>query len=188
MSRLERLVPGVLDEQQRVLYEQISGGPRAVGPQAFCLVGDDGALEGPFNAMLLSPTVGTALQALGAAVRYGSTLSDRAREMAILAVAAHEGCSFEWDAHEAVGRLSGLADADLAAIHDGLAPTGASDVERTVLDVTFHLLRDGDLDERAFQHAVATLRLEGLQQLMTLVGYYRMLALQLRVFRVGSPT
>ena len=188
MSRLERLVPEFLGEQQRVLYERISGGPRSAGPQAFRLIGDDGALEGPFNAMLLSPGVGTALEALGAAVRYGTSLSDRAREMAILAVAAREGGAFEWHAHEAVGRLAGLTGPDFAAIGAGVAPAGANDVERTVVDVTFRLLRDGDLDDQAFENAVSRLHPDGLQELMTLVGYYRMLALQLRVFRVGAPT
>ncbi|MHB1475918.1 MAG: carboxymuconolactone decarboxylase family protein [Dermatophilaceae bacterium] len=188
MSRLERLVPDFLSDQQRALYELISGGPRAAGPQAFRLVGDDGALEGPFNAMLLCPVLGTALQALGSALRYCTSLSDRAREMAILAVAAHEDSAFEWHAHQAVGRLAGLTGPDLAAIRAGLAPAGADDVERTVVDVTFRLLADADLDEQTFENAVSILHPEGLQELMTLVGYYRMLALQLRVFRVGAPT
>ena len=188
MSRLERLVPEVLGEQQRVLYERISGGARSAGPQAFRLVGDDGALEGPFNAMLLSPALGTALEALGAAVRYSTSLPDRAREMAILAVAGHEDSAFEWHAHEALGRQVGLTEADIAAIGAGQAPADADQAERTVVDVTFTLLRGGDLDEQAFESAASSLRSEGLLELMTLVGYYRMLALQLRVFRVGAPT
>ena len=188
VSRLERLVPESLDDQQRALYELISAGPRAAGPQSFRLVGDDGALEGPFNAMLLCPILGTALQELGAALRHRTSLSDRAREMAILAVAANEDSAFEWHAHQAVGRLTGLTRTDFAAIRAGLAPADANDVERAVVDVTFHILRDGDLDDPGFENAVASLRPEGLQELMTLVGYYRMLALQLRVFRVGAPT
>ena len=188
VSRLERLTPESLDDQQRALYELISAGPRAAGPQAFRLVGDDGALEGPFNAMLLCPVLGTPLQELGAALRYRTSLPDRAREMAILAVAAYEDCAFEWHAHQAVGRLTGLTENDFAAIRAGLAPADADDVERAVVDVTFRILRDGDLDDLAFERAVAGLRTEGLEELMTLVGYYRMLALQLRVFRVGIPT
>ena len=107
--------------------------------------------------------------------------------MAMLAVAADEDGAFEWHAHEAVGRVAGLTGADLVAIRDGLPPAGANDVERTVVDVTFHLLRDGDLDDQAFQDALSHLHPDGLQALMTLGGYYRMLALQLRVFRVGPP-
>lgn len=188
MSRLERLVPECLDDRQRALYDLISAGPRAAGPQSFRLVGDDGALEGPFNAMLLCPILGTALQELGAALRYRTSLSDRAREMAILAVAAHEDSAFEWHAHQAIGRLTGLTDSDFAAIRAGRAPADANDVEGAVVNVTFRILREGDLDDPGFENAVASLRTEGLQELMTLVGYYRLLALQLRVFRVGAPT
>ena len=188
VDRLERLVPESLDDQQRALYDLISAGPRAAGPQVFRLVGDDGALDGPFNAMLLCPALGTALQELGAAIRYRTSLSVRAREMAILAVAAYEDCAFEWHAHQAVGRLTGLTDSDFEAIRAGRAPADANDVERAVVDVTFRILREGDLDDPGFENAVTSLRTEGLQELTTLVGYYRLLALQLRVFRVGAPT
>ncbi|HEY0949418.1 MAG TPA: hypothetical protein VGD85_04425, partial [Nocardioides sp.] len=54
-------------------------------------------------AGLLSPAVGDALQRLGAAVRYRTALPDRAREMAILLVAARWDSAFEREAHEAVG-------------------------------------------------------------------------------------
>ena len=53
-----------------------------VDPRAVDLVDEDGRLEGPFNAFLLQPRLGGPLQALGAAVRYGTSLSDRAREIA----------------------------------------------------------------------------------------------------------
>jgi hypothetical protein len=182
------LVPQCLDDQQRALYELISAGPRAAGPQGFRLVGDDGALEGPFNAMLLCPILGTAVQELGAALRYRTCLPDRAREMAILAVAAHEDSAFEWHAHQGIGRLTGLTDSDFAAIRAGRAPADANDVERAVVDVAFRILSEGDLDDPGFENAVASLGTEGLQELMTLVGYYCLLALQLRVFRVGAPT
>nr|BFE70573.1 hypothetical protein GCM10020092_038740 [Actinoplanes digitatis] len=73
------------------------------GPQLFRLVGADGGLEGPFNAFLLQPRLGLALQALGAAVRYETGLADRAREIAILVVSAASDSAFERYAHEAVG-------------------------------------------------------------------------------------
>ena len=38
------------------------------------LTDEGGRLEGPFNAMLFSPAVGHALQALGGALRYQGTL------------------------------------------------------------------------------------------------------------------
>jgi 4-carboxymuconolactone decarboxylase len=93
MTRLPILTPADLDDQQRVLYNAIAGGPRAAGPRLFALTDAAGRLNGPFNAMLFAPEVGTALQELGTAIRYRSSLTARIREMAILAVAAH------WDGH-----------------------------------------------------------------------------------------
>src|SRR4051794_30937092 len=101
-ARLAKFRPGDLDHEQRQLYDAIAGGPRAQGPQLFQLVDDDGCLEGPFNALLLQPGLGQALQALGAAVRYETSPPDRAREVAILVVAHHWRSGFEWYAHEAV--------------------------------------------------------------------------------------
>jgi hypothetical protein len=51
------------------LYEQITTGPRANGPQQFPLTRADGSLTAPFGA-LLSARLGKALQAVGAAIRY----------------------------------------------------------------------------------------------------------------------
>ena len=174
-ARLAKLPPAALDEQQRGVYEEIAGGPRASGP--FRLLDSAGALEGPFNAFLLQPRLGHALQALGAAVRYETELPDRAREIAILVVAAEADSAFERYAHEAVGRRAGLTDGELCAIRDGdlVASTAAA------------LMQRGDLDEDEYAAAVAGLGLPVLFEVLTLVGYYATLALQLRVFRVGVP-
>src|ERR1700682_1247377 len=110
MARLAKLLPDLLDEEQKRLYEAITAGPRADGRQSFQLVDGAGALEGPFNAMLLRPALGSALQALGAAVRYQGTLPGRTRELAILVVAAAWESGFEQHAHEAAGRLLGLRE------------------------------------------------------------------------------
>jgi hypothetical protein len=65
MTRIPRLGRDQIGEAQRAVYDAITGGPRAAG-RAFRLTGDDGSLEGPFNAMLLHPPLGNALQELGA--------------------------------------------------------------------------------------------------------------------------
>ncbi len=117
--RIPRLEPSALDDDQRSLYDAIAGGRRAQGPQLFRLADSEGRLEGPFNAFLLQPRLGSALQALGSSVRYDTGLDDRCREIAILVVAAHWRSAFEWYAHEAVGRSVGLDEAELAAVREG---------------------------------------------------------------------
>ena len=181
--RLAGLLLGDLDEEQAEVYHAITGGPRAAGPQAFALTDPEGRLRGPFNAMLLSPPVGFAVQALGATVRYGSVLSDRAREMAILAVAAHWDSAFEWAAHEAVCRASGtLNDSEMAALRACRTPELTDPAERAVLRATVALLGHGSLSDGEYADAVAAVGERGVFELTTLVGYYATLALQLRVF------
>ncbi|MDH2443180.1 carboxymuconolactone decarboxylase family protein [Amnibacterium sp. CER49] len=182
-GRIPRLRPDELDPAQRALHDAVASGPRASGPQHFALTDADGGLLGPFNALLLSPELGGALQAVGAAVRFAADLTPRVREAAILLVAAAEDCAFERHAHEAVGRASGLTDAELAALRAGDLPGGADDDEAAHLRVTRALLH-GDVDDALWAGDAARIGARAVFELSTLVGYYRTLALQLRVFRV----
>ncbi|MER5795128.1 carboxymuconolactone decarboxylase family protein [Streptomyces sp. NPDC059627] len=186
-ERLTGLLPGELDEEQAEVYRAITGGPRAAGSQAFALTDPEGRLRGPFNAMLLSPPVGLAVQALGAAVRYGSVLGDRARELAILAVAAHWNSTFEREAHEAVGRAAGLTEPEMAALRTGTVPEFGDPGERAALRATFAMLHHGTLSDEEYADAVTAVGERGLFELTTLVGYYATLALQLRVFAGEGP-
>jgi 4-carboxymuconolactone decarboxylase len=185
-ARIPKLKPAELDDQQRTLYDAIASGRRAQGPQLFRLADADGCLEGPFNAFLLQPRLGSALQALGAAVRYETALDDRSREIAILVVAAHWRSGFERYAHEAVGRAAGLTDAELSAIRDN-QPGVLTGREAVVAQTTASLAARGDLSGAQYDEAIGQLGVDGLFELLTLVGYYATLALQLRVFRVPAP-
>jgi alkylhydroperoxidase family enzyme len=197
-ARIPKLEPSALDDDQRSLYDAIAGGRRAQGPQLFRLADSHGRLEGPFNAFLLQPRLGSALQALGSSVRYDTGLDDRCREIAILVVAAHWRSDFEWYAHEAVARSVGLTDPELAAVRDAglgdpaLAAVPDSDPaltgrEAVVARTVAALAARGDLDDAQYREAVSQVGTAGVFELLTLVGYYATLALQLRVFRVPAP-
>jgi 4-carboxymuconolactone decarboxylase len=184
--RLAKLTPGGLNPEQRAVYDGITAGPRAASLRRHGLIDADGGLEGPFNAFLLHPPVGQAVQALGSAVRFETTFTDRVREIAILVVAVGCGSDFEWHAHVALGRAAGLTDAEVNAISE--SRTGFTDpTEQQVARTAHALTTKGDLDDTEYAQAVDALGESGLFELLTLVGYYRALALQLRVFRVGAP-
>lgn len=182
-DRVPPFTPEQLTGAQRELYDTVAGGPRAQGPQHFALTRSDGSLRGPFNAFLLAPELGGALQGVGAAIRYRGALTHRAREIAILLVSAHWDSAFEREAHEAVGAAAGLTERELAALRVGDA-SAFDGVEAVVAKVTSQLL-DGDLDDALWTEASVTLGTEVIFELTTLVGYYATLALQLRVFRVA---
>jgi len=87
---------------------------------------------------------------------------------------------------EAVARSAGLDDAELAAVREGrdAALTGR---EAVVARTAAALVVRGDLDDAEYLEAVEVVGAAGLFELLTLVGYYATLALQLRVFRVPAP-
>lgn len=186
-GRLDWYEPHELDGHARQLYDRITGGPRARGPQALPLTDDAGRLEGPFNALLVSPEIGTAVQELGTAIRYRGALSDRAREIAILEVAALHRSEFEWYAHERLGRRAGLTGAEIAALRDGVAAPSFDRVESLVRTVVRALVRERDLDDASYHDASDVLGNALLMELVALVGYYELLALNLRVWRTPLP-
>jgi 4-carboxymuconolactone decarboxylase len=182
--RLSKLFPARLDDDQRAVYDAIAGGRRAQGPQLFPLVDAGGGLEGPFNAFLLQPRLGFAWQALGAAVRYETALSDRAREIAILVTATASDAAFEWRSHEPIGRHAGLTDHELDALRTSRFDVFADD-DRLVAATVSALCVRGDLDDEEYRRAVGAVGPAGVFELLTIVGYYQALAMQLRVFRVS---
>ena len=183
MTRLEPITPNSLDPEQRALYASITEGPRAQGPKHFDLTRPDGTLLGPFNAFLLAPPLGSALQELGAAVRYETALSARTREIAILTVAARWDCAFERAAHESVGRAVGLSTEEMSEIRAGRVPALEDAHELACAHLASGMV-NGDVDDEVWATWARVAGAATVFELTTLVGYYAMLALQLRVFRV----
>lgn len=185
IGRLPHPTPGELSPEQREVYAEITGGPRGSGP--FRLTDDEGRLHGPFNAMLANPQLGLTVQRLGADIRYRSTLEAREREIAILALAHIRDSHFEWYAHERVAAVVGMTQEELDALDTGATPASFSDREQTVLAATRALVTERDLDDATYDIALSQLGRTTLADLITLVGYYDLLALSLRTWRVPLP-
>lgn len=185
MSRLPALAPEELDEEQRAVYEAIVHGRRATGAQHFLLRHHDGSLTGPFNALLHAPGVGARVSGLGEAIRFETTLAAREREIAILTVAVARRASFEWSAHERVGRACGLSDSDLRALRAREVPAFGNEREILAHAVADKLAAAGPLDDATYERARSAFGERGLVELVALVGYYVMLATMLQAFAVG---
>lgn len=186
MTRLRRLTRDELTEPQRELFDVFAGTDRVDRRAPWPPVGPDGALEGPFNALLYSAELGMAVQGVGARLRT-STLPDRARELAILVVAASRDSAFEWAAHQRIARRAGVSEEQIAALAAGASVPDLDATEDLVVRTARSLAHDGDLDDTGYAAAVAGLGERTLFELSTLVGYYALLALQLRLFRVTPP-
>jgi alkylhydroperoxidase family enzyme len=153
----------------------------------YVLTGPDGALEGPFNAMLVCPELGRRIQSVGEYIRFQGALPARLREFAILLVASDERSEYEWYAHASVARSLGLRENVLSEILLRRPPSDMSDEQRIVHAVWDVLRRDESIPDDVHGLAEAHLGLRGLVELLFLFGYYRMLALCMRAFDVGVP-
>ncbi|MEY2753749.1 MAG: hypothetical protein RJB65_107 [Actinomycetota bacterium] len=181
---LRRLRPSDLDAAGLALREAIAGGPRASGP--FPLVDPDEALNGPFGVMLHAPAVGGALSSLGEAIRFGSSLSPRVREIAILAVGATRRSAYEIWAHERVAAAMGFSPEEIAALVDG-SWRSDDEIESVVHESAVVLAGGGELPPVLATRLVTALGESGAVELVTLVGYYCTLAMLLQAFQIPTP-
>jgi 4-carboxymuconolactone decarboxylase len=187
-SRLQRPYPDEMTTEQRKLYDLYAAVHQGEPDSPFALIDETGRLQGPPAIWLLSQPLGLAMQGFGYAIRYQLGLSPRAQEIAILMVAHYRKSEFELYAHTRAGAQAGLSAADLAALAAGTPPTVLSDEERAVYQTTERLLRAGALDTNEYWDAVRALSVSRLFELVTVIGYYLMLATQLSVFDVQPPT
>ncbi len=179
--------PGDLDDEQRLTYEAIVGGPRATTATAAPVVDDRGRLHGPFNAMLVNPRLGMALQAVGASLRFETSLDDRLRELAVLTVARAQGSQYEWHVHERLGRAAGLTDDELATMAAGGEPVSLSPREQLARALVIELVERHEIDEALLGSALDTFGEVALVELVVLAGYYQLLATGMHVLRTPLP-
>jgi 4-carboxymuconolactone decarboxylase len=186
-ARVPQLELADMTAQQREFYDKYATGVRARPGAAFPLVDADGHLMGPPAVWVLSQPLGLALERFGYAIRYELTMSRRSQEMAILMVAQHRRSEFERFAHEQAGLMAGLTEDDLAALAAGQAPDLRTGEESVVYAATRRILDAGSLTAAEYEEYAGTLPVPQLFELVTLIGYYLMLATQLSVFDIEPP-
>jgi len=184
--RLEQLTLDILEPDQQALYDAIAGS-RQGSTLPGRIADEEGRLQGPFNAMLHYPDLGYPLQELGGMLRFRGLLPARARELVILVVAASWESEFEWWAHVRIGKQIGLTDDEIDAVRTGAPLELADPIEQEALDVARATTIRGDLDHDEYTRAQDALGDKMLMEVLTLVGYYALLALQMRVHRVPLP-
>lgn len=185
--RLDLIPPAELAPAQRALYDAITGGPRASQAGTVPITGADGQLLGPFAIMLLSPEVGDAMQQVGTKIRFGTALTGRERELAILTVAGALNSEFERLAHVPAARSLGLTEPQIDAALAGRTEDGLSADEAMVARLALAMTVDRTLSDEDYADGAGALGQQRLAELTWLVGYYSALALALAVFRPVLP-
>ncbi|HWF81086.1 MAG TPA: carboxymuconolactone decarboxylase family protein [Streptosporangiaceae bacterium] len=158
-----------------------------VGTRGDQLVNADGGLVGPFNAFVHAPDVGRHLSALGATVRFGTSIERRLSELAIITVGARWKAEFEWWAHARMARRHGVPDAVVDAIAHGDEPPFAAPDERVIYAVASQLAATGRVSQDAYDAARELLGDAGMVELVSLCGYYTLVSFVLNAFDVPLP-
>jgi 4-carboxymuconolactone decarboxylase len=151
------------------------------------LVRTEGGLAGPFNAFVTAPDTGRRVSALGATVRFGTSIERRLSEIAIITIGARWQAEFEWWAHAPMAREHGVTGAVVDAIGRGEDPPFEADDERAVYAVARQLGHSGRLDQDAYDAAHRFLGDAGMVELVSLCGYYTLISYLLNAFAVPLP-
>ncbi len=174
MQRITPPAPEDMTPEQRKVRDDIVAGPR-------------GKLQGPLAVWLTSPALADRAQRLGQFCRYETSLPPRLTELAILVTGRFWSAEFEWWAHKRIGLEAGLDPAVVEAIRQRRQPAFASEEERIVYDFATQLHRDRRVGDAVYAEAVAALGETGVVDLVGVLGYYTLISMTLRAFRVPLP-
>jgi 4-carboxymuconolactone decarboxylase len=187
-GRLRALQRTDLNATQRVFYDSMVANevPWAEGGGARAIA-DDGSLLGPFNALLFSPVISTAMLDVFRADKTNTALPKRVHEIVILTVGASCRAAYELYAHRAIGRAVGLADATIDAIVSEGQPRFDSDAETVAHEFTTQLIRTNRVDDVTYATAANEFGETGLVDMIMLIGLYVTVCAIVNVFEVPVP-
>lgn len=144
-------------------------------------------LAGPFGVYVRAPSVGNAAQNLGAAVRFGTALSENVKEVAICTVGAHFQSKFEFAAHQALAAKAGVDEAVVEALRVGATPQFTDSREAIAHQIASELLTLRKVTDATYDNARAELSEAELIELVVTTGYYCTVSMVLNTFKVPLP-
>lgn len=142
---------------------------------------------GPFVPLLRSPEVMLRCSALGAQLRYHSSLPRPLNELLILLTARHWTQQFEWHHHVPEALKYGLDPEIVASVAEGRRPEGMSETEACVFDFAAELLRNRAVSDGTYAAALKHFGEQGIIDMVSVCGYYSLLSMVMNVARTAVP-
>ena len=184
--RLAPLSPATLTPEQRTLSDKMTEGVRQ-HLHGFKSEQADGALIGPFPAMLHFPQFGAAAWEVFTALSAHTTLPKNVHEVVILVTGARFHSRYELYSHERVAAQAGLSEAKIATITAGQRPADLSDEEGVAYDVASVLSGGGQLGDTTYKSAINHFGDQGTAEIFYLIGCYSMISVLLNGYDVLVP-
>jgi 4-carboxymuconolactone decarboxylase len=173
------------DRFKPLTYDQMTPAQKTLTDHL--LSGERAGMNGPFNVLLRSPEMGDAVQALGAQVRFHSSLPPKLNEFAIILTGRFWNAQYEWYAHKRLALQAGLNPGIVDALAAGRRPTGMQADEETLYNFVTELLRTRQVSDATFQAARDRLGERSVVDLISVVGYYGLVSMVLNVDRYPLP-
>ena len=174
MTRLPRLEPDSMTDEQRRVHDVIASGPR-------------GSVRGPLAVWLHRPQLAERAQALGRYCRYDSSLAPNLSELAILVVARAWGSEYEWRAHRPHALAAGVGADVIEAIRRGREPAFDDEEERIVYRFATVLHRERRIPGDLYDQVVRVLGPDRTVDLVGVLGYYTLISMTINAFEVTHP-
>src|SRR5215467_4317969 len=170
-SRYREFRRDELTAEQQEVFEHIAA-PRG------------GVVPAPFHILLESPTLASLTQALGAFCRYRTGFPPHLSELMVLITAAHWRADYEFSIHIPESRKAGLSEETIAAIREGNVPELDDPDSKLIYEFATTFYANREVPDALFNDAVARFGRPRVVEFVGVLGYYSMLAIFMRVFRV----
>lgn len=143
-----------------------------------------GSVRGPFTILMHSPEVAGRAGALGAYIRYESTLDGNERELAIITAAREFDCPYEWAAHEPIAREAGVTPAAIETVAKALPVESLEKPESVIIQYGRELFHNHTISQETYDAASELYDNQALVELTATMGYYGLIACILNAFNV----
>jgi 4-carboxymuconolactone decarboxylase len=172
MARVGEVKRETLSPRQQELHDEfLKSRPRAT-------------LTGPFSVLIHTPDIAEPADKLVNYYRQKAKIGRRLVELVILLVVRSASVQYAWSVHEPQGLKEGFSQDVIDAIRDRKRPDFKRDDEKLVYDFVMELLANKTVSAAMFDRAKAAFGLEGVIELVTLVGNYVMIGLVLNTFEI----
>jgi 4-carboxymuconolactone decarboxylase len=161
--------------------EQYSARQREVAER---IAGRRGAVRGPFQVWLNSPELCERVEALGAFLRFESSLPLRLRELSLLIAARHMDAQYSWNAHVDKAVEEGVPRAAVEAIARHEQPAFDRPEDTAFYAFCHELLTEHFVSDATFAAALEHFGPVGLVDTVASLGNFTMLGMCLNAFQV----
>ena len=173
MARLDPLPMDTLTPEQKALHAELLQTRKRV--------------SGPFAIWLRNPALADAANKVTLALRENGKIERRFYELIVLTVVRHWSAAYAWAAHEGAARAAGLSDDVIEAIRHRRKPDFKKADEQLVYDAVTELLDGKTLSQASYDRLIRQFGVDLTIELITVTGFYGMVATVLKGFDAPTP-